>query len=111
MIYLGGFHNAIRRNFIKKIADQNPTITFLHFGDIDAGGFYILEHLIKKTGISFKPFMMDVETLEKYRGSTKSLTENDRKRLNRLEKTRFNEVISYMLEHNCKLEQEAIKLA
>ena len=110
VIYLGGFHNAIRRNFIKKIAEQNPTVTFLHFGDIDAGGFYILEHLINKTGVAFKPFMMDIETLEKYSGSTKSLTDNDRKRLNRLKETRFSEVISYMLEHNCKLEQEAIKL-
>ena len=109
LIYLGGFHNRIRRDFIKKIYSQNPNLQFYHFGDIDAGGFYILEHLRKLTGVDFKPYKMDLNTLIQYQNYSKSLTENDRVRLKRLRGSEFDEVIEYMLENNCKLEQEAIR--
>jgi len=108
LIYLGGFHNKIRREFIKKIFKQNPGVTFYHFGDIDAGGFYILDHLRRKTGIGFLPYMMDLVTLKNHLAYTKSLTESDRERLKKIMTCEFNEVIQYMLNHNCKLEQEAI---
>jgi hypothetical protein len=109
LIYLGGFHNRIRRDFIKKIYLQNPNLQYYHFGDIDAGGFYILEHLRKLTGVDFKPYKMDLDTLIQYQNYSKSLTENDKVRLKRLRGSEFDEVIEYMLENNCKLEQEAIR--
>lgn len=62
-LYLGGYHNSHRRNFIRKIYDQNPQISYYHYGDIDAGGFYILLHLREKTGIHFVPYQMDTDTL------------------------------------------------
>jgi len=110
VIYLGGYHNSVRREFIKKIDQQNPKTIFYHFGDIDAGGFYILEHLRKRTGVDFQPYKMDIETLKKYSKYTKKLTDNDRERLSRLVETRHNMVIKFMLENNCKLEQEAINV-
>ncbi|HZK53715.1 MAG TPA: Wadjet anti-phage system protein JetD domain-containing protein [Desulfosporosinus sp.] len=109
VIYLGGFHNRVRREFIKKIFQQNPGVCFYHFGDIDAGGFYILEHL-KQTGIEFQPYKMDLETLKKYQEYSKKLTDHDRDRLIKLRGSQYEEVISYMLENDCKLEQEAIIL-
>ncbi len=108
VIYLGGFHNSIRREFIKKIFQQNPGVCFYHFGDIDAGGFYILEHLKRQTGIEFQPYKMDLETLKEYQEYSKKLTDHDRDRLIKLRESQFKEVISYMLENDCKLEQEAI---
>ena len=42
VIYLGGFHNSIKRDFIKRVDYCNPGTKFFNFGDIDAGGFYIL---------------------------------------------------------------------
>ena len=51
---------------------------------------------------------MDISTLKKYSAYAKSLTENDKKRLERLSDTVFSDTIKYMLENNCKLEQEAI---
>ncbi len=109
LIYLGGFHNRIRREFIKKIHRQNPGVAFYHFGDIDAGGFYILEHLRRQTEVAFTPYKMDLETLKKYQDYSKKLSDNDRNRLKKLKGGEFDEVIDYMLEHNCKLEQEAIQ--
>ena len=108
VIYLGGYHNTARREFIRKLYDQNPDKKYYHYGDIDAGGFYILLHLRDKTGIQFEPLHMDVATLMKKKEFTKKLTENDEKRLRSLLGGEFDEVISYMLEHNCKLEQEAL---
>lgn len=119
VVYLGGFHNKVKRDFLLYLYQQNPGKEYRHFGDIDAGGFYILEHLKKGTGIPFRSLYMDTKTLQRYRGDRKPLTENDRKRLMQLkeeltermkheETEDYRGVISYMLDENCKLEQEAV---
>ena len=109
VIYLGGFHNSVKRDFIKLVLKCNPNTKFKHFGDIDAGGFYILEHLINKTGIDFKPYNMDIHVLEKYKKYWIPLTENDKSRLKVFlsKNSNYNEVIEFMLCNNCKLEQES----
>lgn len=107
-IYLGGYHNAHRRNFIIRLFRDNPDTAYFHFGDIDAGGFYILMHLRAKTGVPFQPYHMDISTLRQYAAYTKRLTDNDIKRLKNLTDTEYSDTINYMLENNCKLEQEAI---
>lgn len=109
IVYLGGFHNKVRREFIKKIYLGNKDVSFYHFGDIDTGGFYILQHLKNKTGIDFKPYKMDIETLEKYSEFWKPLSENDCRRLKNLFDSEFGETIKFMIENNCKLEQEAVE--
>ena len=109
VIYLGGFHNTVRRHLIMKIHQQNPDVAFYHFGDIDAGGFQILQHLRRQTGINFIPYKMDLETLQKHQDSAKALTANDRERLIKLKGQGFDEVIDYMLMNNIKLEQEAVR--
>ena len=110
-IYLGGYHNTNRRNFIRKVYNQNPNKIFLHFGDIDAGGFYILENLRKRTGINFSPYKMDAETLKENLAFAKKLTENDKKRLTMLLDSEYEDTIRFMLDNDCKLEQEAMDLA
>ena len=109
MIYLGGYHNRIRRTLLNMIYETIPYVNYYHFGDMDAGGFSILMDLRKKTGIPFMSYHMDLDTLKEYRQYAKRLNESDR---NRLEKIRiekeFSEVIDFMLEENIKLEQECI---
>jgi len=84
IIYLGGFHNRAKRELLKLIYAGNQDKEYRHFGDIDVGGFYILEHLKKKTGIPFKMLLMDKETLIKNRDRAKKLTANDVTRLKKL---------------------------
>ena len=109
IIYLGGYHNSIRRKFIQRVFEQNKGKKYFHYGDIDAGGFYILKHLKRKTGISFEPLHMDTETLVQNEKSWKKLTENDRNRLqNLLAENELSSTIRFMLENNCKLEQESL---
>ena len=109
MIYIGGYHNRIRRTLLNMIYETIPYANYYHFGDMDAGGFSILMDLRKKTGIPFMSYHMDLDTLKEYRQYAKRLNESDR---NRLEKIRiekeFSEVIDFMLEENIKLEQECI---
>jgi len=109
-IYLGGFHNSVKRNLLKIIGSHDNTIEFFHFGDIDAGGFLIFEDLVSKTGIQFKPYMMHIDTLKKHEDNWTSLSVNDKKRLRENQSSIFEDVITFMLQNNCKLEQEAINM-
>lgn len=109
-VYLGGYHNSHRRSFIKKIYQDNPHSEYYHFGDIDAGGFYILLHLRAKTGVHFMPYHMGIPELQKFKAYTKPLTDNDKKRLAALNDSEFSETVNYMLENDCKLEQEALDM-
>jgi len=84
VIYLGGFHNRAKRELLKLIYAGNQDKEYRHFGDIDAGGFYILEHLKMRTGIPFKMLFMDKESLINNRDKAKKLTANDVTRLKKL---------------------------
>jgi len=114
MIYLGGYHNALRRSLLEMLHKELPAAQYLHFGDIDVGGFEIYEDLREKTGIDFQLYHMGVQELEKYRTCTKKLTANDRSRLLKLlEKKRktdcgYLDVLEYMLAQGVKLEQECV---
>lgn len=108
-IYLGGYHNRIRRTLLKMVYETIPDAKYYHFGDIDAGGFAILQDLRKKTGIPFMSYHMNLDTLKQYSQYAKCLTDIDRKRLEKIgEEKEFSEVISFMLKENIKLEQECI---
>ena len=123
VIYLGGFHNRTKCEFLKFIFLKNPDKKYLHFGDIDAGGFYIFDHLKRKTGIPFDTFYMDIPVLEGHKEMWKALSENDKRRLKSLLGKKKLEMIKsdsdemcintieYMLKHNCKLEQEAVMIS
>lgn len=112
VIFLSGFHNHTKQMLIKKIYEHFNVQNCYHFGDIDAGGFIIFNNLVKSTGIPFKPYKMGVDELKANLKHLKQLTENDKQRLLNLKAdssySMFNEVITYMLENNVKLEQEIL---
>lgn len=109
--YLGGYATRSQRDFLKKIYYDNPSLTYRHFGDIDAGGLYIHEHLCRATGISFQMHLMSRAELEdtRFQSCLRPLSDNDRLRLESLEKQEiYQNLAGYMLEHGVKLEQEII---
>lgn len=111
IIYLGGYHNGIRRNLLRKIYEAFPKVAYYHFGDIDAGGFEIYRCLCDKTGIPFQMYQMDLQVLKRYECFGKKLTMNDRKRLQDLKNIvngELKELVTYMLDKDVKLEQECV---
>ncbi len=108
-LFLSGYHNHMKQRLLCKINADNPEIQWCHFGDIDPDGFYIIEHLIRGTGIEFQPVYMDAACLKKYDSYTKPLNKNDvRKAESLLEQGKYPEVMGYMLDKNKKLEQEIV---
>lgn len=113
-IYLGGYHNTSKQKLLELIYENNGDKEYYHEGDLDVYGFLILENLISKTQIPFKPLLMDVETIERFyrAGLYKTLTARDRKMIDSKKDgqlSAYKDVLEYMLENNCKVEQESIK--
>ncbi len=111
-IYLGGYHNKAKRQYLKKLYASYPEAEYCHFGDIDCGGFRIWKDLCIKTEIPFKTFLMDCSIYTSYLEYGRSLTEQDRKTLHQMQEDAFfseyRELFALMLEKGKKLEQECI---
>ncbi len=111
IMYLGGFASWHQIQFLKKVIQDNPNITYLHFGDIDIGGFLIHKHLCRETSKNFRLFCMGVSQLrdKRFQNCLKKLTEHDLVRLEGFpEEDPYREVLAYMKEFNVKLEQEIV---
>lgn len=110
VIYLGGYHNSVKRKLIEKIHSFSSSLEWFHFGDIDWGGINIFIDLINKTGIDFKPYLMTIDMLKKYKDECQRLTLNDVHKLKHLlnEDNMFSDLIRYMIDNKVKLEQESI---
>lgn len=110
-VYLGGYHNRAKRQFLQKLYRTFPTGTYLHFGDLDCGGFQIWKDLCSRTGIPFQTKYMDKGTYLRFCENGKALTEHDRAALLRMEKDPFfagqQELFRTMLEIGKKVEQES----
>lgn len=113
-IYLGGYHNTSEQKLLELIYKNNGDKEYYHEGDLDVYGFLILENLIAKTQIPFKPLQMDIETIERFyrAGLYKNLTSRDRNVINSKKDgqlSAYRDVLEYMLKYDCKVEQESIK--
>ena len=111
IIYLGGFLNTVRTNFLKKLYTSEPHARYFHRGDLDPYGFLILENLKQKTGIPFKSLEMDLDTLRlcHQAGYFKPLDEADKKAIVSPALFQHQPILQYMNEHNCKIEQECFE--
>lgn len=108
-LFLAGYHNSAKQAFLKRVYQENPEKQWFHFGDLDPDGFYILKHLRNGTGIDFMPLHMGISELETYNEYGRKLSEPDKvKAQNLLQQGVYVEVMQYMLDHDCKLEQEII---
>lgn len=111
VLYLGGFMNTVRANFLKHLYECEPDAQYFHRGDLDPYGFLILENLKKRTGIPFLPLEMDLETLKLCHraGHYRPLDDADRKALALNDLAEYQPVLQYMVDHNCKIEQECFE--
>ncbi len=112
-VYLGGYHNTSKQKLLEKVYENNKDLEYLHQGDLDVYGFLILENLKAKTGIPFKPFLMDLHTLKRFyhAGLYKTLTAREKKVMDAKKDgslSEYKDVLEYMLQKGCKVEQESM---
>lgn len=113
-VYLGGFHSPIKQLFLQKLVDflKNCDVQYLHWGDIDLGGFRIFVHLRAEALPDLRPYRMDSGTLLRcidYADGFEDAYERElRKLLIRPEYDVFHDVIRVMVVLRRRLEQEAI---
>lgn len=113
VIFHGGYYSPSKGRFFKKIASTADTdITFLHWGDIDFGGFSILKRLRNEINPQYKAMLMGKEDLTKFKYSTQIFSESYGNKLkNLLHNDALKDCydcIEYMIENKVKLEQEAM---
>lgn len=110
VIWHGGFYSPAKGNFMKLIANMKPD--WLHFSDIDIGGFKIFKRLRENIAPNAIPYMMDNKTLllnlDKTQKADNSYLEELKKLLEDDSFCIFYETIKTMLEHKVRLEQESL---
>lgn len=110
IIYLGGFSSRSQIQVLKKI--KEICTNFVHFGDIDYGGFTILNNLMEELNINIKTVNMDLDTLK---GNIKCAQSfDDDKYIEKLKSLlckpllyEYKDVIQYMIDNKLWLEQES----
>ena len=108
-VYLSGYNNNAKARFLKQLNKDNAIKKWFHFGDIDPDGFCILEHLKNSSGIELHPYNMGVDELIKYSRYSKDLEKQDAvKAGSLLSQNKYSEVLEYLINNKCKLEQEII---
>ncbi len=112
VLYLAGYANHVKRDFLEAMHHLFPETRFYHFGDIDCGGFRIWKNLCCSTGIPIQTYGMDLATWQQYKETGRPLTAGDRKTLQMMLEDDFyigqHALFEKMLEENRKLEQEGI---
>lgn len=109
-LFLSGYHTRTKQALLQRIARENPGLSWHHFGDLDPDGLAIAGHLIRKTGLPFQLCAMGVQELQRFQTYAKPLEASDRAKAEAMIKqgSSYAGILRYMLEHNCKLEQEII---
>ncbi len=111
VLYLGGFPNHLRIQFLKLLYKNEPNAQYFHRGDLDPYGFLILQNLRSRTQIPFVPLEMDLQTLEQCfkMGHYRPLDKQDLKIMEHPLLKEYQEIFEYMRLHNCKIEQECFE--
>ena len=111
VLYLGGFLNSVRAQFLRKLYAFEPTAQYFHKGDLDPYGFLILENLKEKSGVPFAPMEMDLDTLRRCHlaGHFRPLDAADEKAISNPMLKAYQPILEYMHTHNCKIEQECFE--
>lgn len=109
VLYHGGQYSPAKKGFFLHFANHGQ---WHHWGDIDWGGFTMLSRLRREVVSSVEPYRMGVAELQQYAGLCTDFSVDYGKKLESLLSDPLladcREIIGYMLQKNCRLEQEAL---
>ncbi len=112
-VFHGGQYSQSKKIFFEKLSDSiGSECVWLHWGDIDYGGFNMLARLRREININIQPYCMGIPELDKYQQFCSSFNDEYAERLKTL--LSYNELsdcytcIDYMIKKKIRLEQEAL---
>lgn len=113
VVYHGGQYSPARKIFFLTMKKAMPrNCVWLHWGDIDFGGFRMLLRLRREISDAVVPYRMGVSDLQKYSEYTAGISNPYIDKLNTLlqmpELSDCHDCIHYMIDNKIKLEQEAM---
>ena len=113
VVYHGGHYSPSKKKLFEKIAAAMPkNSTWLHWGDIDFGGFRMLLRLRTEILPAVQPYRMNIPELQAYRVFTQPFSGDYAEKLQKLSEAALlsdcKACIDYMLTHKIRLEQEAM---
>jgi len=113
VIYHGGHYSPSKKKLFEKIAAAMPKNgAWLHWGDIDLGGFRMLLRLRTEILPTVQPYRMNIPELQAYRDFTQPFSGDYAEKLQKLSEAALlsdcKASIDYMLMHKIRLEQEAM---
>ena len=113
-IYLGGYHNQVKRRFLQKLYTAYPNAEYRHFGDIDCGGFRIWKGFMRKNGNSFCSPLYGSGGLQSIFPVGAETDGTGQETLNKMMRDPFFcgqvELFARMLEKGMKVEQECVEV-
>ena len=117
ILYHGGFFSPVKGQWFRLIHEAFPDAEYLHWSDIDLGGFRIFRRLQAEVFPEVQPFCMDAGTLLRYEERCMPISDGRagkayEKELRAMREEKdyavFHPVIDVMLEKHIRLEQEAL---
>lgn len=110
IVYLGGFSTRNQKAILNKI--KSICNDFYHFGDIDYGGFTILNDLMEYLNIDINAINMDLNTLKSnikfaQKFNEDSYTQKLESLLSKPRLKKHYDVIRFLIENKIWLEQES----
>lgn len=113
VLYHGGQYSQLKKKFFELIAQgMSNKCRWVHWGDIDYGGFSMLARLRREINPAIEPYQMSISELSQHKEQCIMFDEAYGNRLNTLlnqaELSDCRNCIQYMILQKIKLEQEAL---
>jgi hypothetical protein len=113
VLYHGGQYSPSKKKFFIAISNVMPKdCAWLHWGDIDLGGFLMLARLRREINPAITPYRMHVTELVTYRPYTRAISGGYADKLRGLQRKAeladCSSCIGYMIEQKIRLEQESM---
>ena len=113
ILYHGGQYSPSKKKFFLAISEKMPEgCKWVHWGDIDYGGFSMLARLRREIREEIGPFRMSISELINYKHLTAPITEKYAEKLKLLtakhELLDCYDCINYLVANKIRLEQEAM---
>lgn len=112
VIYHGGQYSPAKFVFLQAVSAASGGLPWLHWGDIDYGGFSMLARLRREIDLNIQPYRMGKTELIAFAKLTTSISAEYAAKLQKLisrqELMDCSECLSFMVENRLRLEQESM---